>query len=337
MKFIVKKHRTYLSEDEKALIIKLHNEGYTKVRIGKILNRSDSCVGRYLHQCGYKKNNKNRIKLINKDVENIILRYKNGECARKIYLDYKDKVGCEETIINVLKREGVEIRPRGLSTFLNKDYFRIIDTEDKAYYLGLLLADGNVYEHKNKKHYTISISLKLQDKYILDSLCEFINSASKVHVYERKNKKYKTIDKSYMAQYSVQSSAMAYDLIKLGVVPKKSLIAELTDLVPEHLYHHYLRGYFDGNGSVYITKKDNKIHFAFYGNHKILHQIKQKLKECISINDNKITDQKKANVSLMSFSSKKDIINFYNYIYNNANYYLQRKKNIFDEYLKSSK
>ena len=49
---------------------------------------------------------------------------------------------------------------------------------------------------------------------------------------------------------------------------------------------------------------------------------------------NKIVYQKKENVSLISFTDKKDIKNFYNYIYYNDNITcLKRKKKKFDDYL----
>ncbi len=48
---------------------------------------------------------------------------------------------------------------------------------------------------------------------------------------------------------------MFEDLCKHGCVPNKSLILEFPKTVPSDLIHHFIRGYFDGDGSVFITRK----------------------------------------------------------------------------------
>ena len=180
--------------------------------------------------------------------------YSSGITAKQILEKYKDKIKCENTIINIAKRNGIEIRSRGIQTHFDKNYFSNIDNEAKAYFLGLLLADGNVYKYKrNAEQYKIQIELNTEDQYLIEEFRNQIQSTN-VILNEVKNRNDKI---SYMSHFSVDSVKMAYDLINLGVIPRKSGVAELTSLVPDKLYRHYIRGYFDGNGTVSLQKKQH--------------------------------------------------------------------------------
>ena len=98
------------------------------------------------------------------------------------------------------------------------------------------------------------------------------------------------------------------------------------------MYKHLIRGYFDGNGTVYtLNDKYDTLCFGFYGTHKIVKQIQNELIQKIGISNNKITDQKTHNVSFSSYSKHKDINNFYNYIYKNAELFQKRKKEKFEK------
>ena len=120
------------------------------------------------------------------------------------------------------------------------------------------------------------------------------------------------------------------DLSKYGLHERKTFEAELTDLVPKELYTHYIRGIFDGDGTVYIRSKTNQLVFGFYGTHELVSQVKQYLIEQIGIRDNSIYD--KDTVSFVTFTRKQDVINFYNLIYSNSHFYLDRKKEVFEKY-----
>ena len=70
--------------------------------------------------------------------------------------------------------------------------------------------------------------------------------------------------------------------------------------------------------------------FGFYGTHELVSQVKQYLIEQIGIRDNSIYD--KDTVSFVTFTRKQDVINFYNLIYSNSHFYLDRKKEVFEKY-----
>lgn len=58
----------------------------------------------------------------------------------------------------------------------NKNYFEKIDSEDKAYFLGLLYADGCNSTSATQNHASIVLNLQEGDKEILEKFMKYINS-----------------------------------------------------------------------------------------------------------------------------------------------------------------
>lgn len=105
-------------------------------------------------------------------------------------------------------------RNRIFNPELNEDFFSAIDDESKAYFLGLIISDGNVYDPNDSGHQTthggskwVSISLQENDSYILNSFREKIGLTSKV-----------ASDGRGTSYVSVRSNKMAEDLKKYGIV-----------------------------------------------------------------------------------------------------------------------
>ena len=321
------KYNNYISDLEKEQIIKMYEEGYTTVAIGEKLNRNNSSIGRFLKKNNLKrKNYKNGI--LDSEIKDIVTQYKEGKTAKQILEKYKNKIKCEKTIINIVKRSGVDIRPRGKISYFNKNYFEKIDTEGKAYFLGLLLTDGNVHRLKrNTPQYVIQLQLNVNDIDIIEKFKKELDANTKIIIDDRKGKR------NAMCCFRVQSKKLAEDLRKYGVVERKTLVTELTKLVPKELYRHYIRGIFDGDGTVFLRNKNN-LSFGFYGTHTLVSQTKEWLVEEIGVNNNLVHDQKDAMVSFVTFSKRNDIINFYKLMYTDSSFYLKRKKDKFETYFK---
>lgn len=116
----------------------------------------------------------------------------------------------------------------------NQRYFARIDSEEKAYLLGLLATDGNVSGG------TISLALKERDRVLLERFERAIGlrpSAIRPMV-------------KGMLRTAVTSAEMARDLAKHGVVPNKTKTLDWPSSVPGPLLRHYLRGVFDGDGGI---------------------------------------------------------------------------------------
>ena len=125
--------------------------------------------------------------------------------------------------------------------FINDNYFEVIDTEHKAYWLGFLYADGYISETKNN----IELSLKESD---LEHLKLFQKDLESKHELKKKIK-----DNCYISyRLSFNSKKMKQDLIKKGCIPNKSLVLKFPNIeqVPQELIPHFIRGYFDGDGCI---------------------------------------------------------------------------------------
>jgi hypothetical protein len=135
----------------------------------------------------------------------------------------------------------------------NHSFFTKIDTEAKAYFLGLLLADG----HTSYKE--VILYLNLNDKHIIDKFVESLQGNNKVAIRSVKgafkNKAY--ISKS--AVISLRSDKMLKDLKNLGFHSNKTYKIEIPKIKKE-LQKHFWRGVWDGDGYIshYYSKTKYK-------------------------------------------------------------------------------
>lgn len=314
-----------LTQQEKDQIINLYNEGYNTVQTGKIIGRSDCTVGSYLKKCGLKPIGKKRLLSIEEE-QQICELYLNGLTSTEIYEKYfNNKVGCQETIQKVVRDHGIA-RKGGHKNFINHNYFESIDTPEKAYFLGLLLTDGNVHYDRRKENRqpSIQIALKGEDIDILKKFrCE-LEADNKISVY--------TNDGRFECMFIVHSLKMAKDLEKYGIVPCKTFLIDGLPNVPKQYVRDLIRGIFDGDGTVYMLTKEQKLRFGFYGTHNLVESIINYLHQEIDLPLNKITD--KETVSFITFGKMDQIQSFYNYIYYSPDVVcLSRKRNKFEKYL----
>lgn len=130
----------------------------------------------------------------------------------------------------------------------NSDYFENIDTPEKAYWLGFLFADGCV----DKKN-SIKLGLASVDEEHVKKFQKAIGAVNYKIIHSQKSVGDKIY---YQSILTIRDYKMVNDLAKLGCVNNKSLILEFpTEKIPEGLYSHFIRGYFDGDGSLNYTKK----------------------------------------------------------------------------------
>lgn len=248
------------------------------------------------------------------------------------------KYGCSTGAINnVLKRNNVQRRSnkenRRLYT-LNQDFFNKIDTEEKAYWLGFLYADGNIRKHKNQS----IIQLKVEDREVIEKFLKSLNCNMPIG-------EYKNWSGGDIFGVCLTSDKMFGDLSKHGCVPNKSLILKFPTTLPNELVNDFIRGYFDGDGSVYInnkrwikTPKTNPetcyteyIGVGFNGTKELLEGIN---KHFYIGTIHKESRRKSTNTWYMHTTSKEKVKSFYEYLYKDAKIYLNRKKKKFELFYK---
>ena len=195
--------------------------------------------------------------------------------------------------------------------FKNKNILKNIDTEEKAYWLGFLYADGSVGSNENK----IELSLAEQDFHHLEKFKNFINLENKIS-YRPKLKAYR---------YSFKSYDFKQNLINQGCVPKKSLILEFptSQQVPDKYVRHFIRGYFDGDGHFVNTNACFEAGFIGTENFikKCLEVLPETLNKTLTIKD----VHQKNGAKKYAFYSYQDVKLFLDYLYKDSNIYLDRK------------
>lgn len=218
---------------------------------------------------------------------------------------------------------------------VNETFFDNIDTEEKAYWLGMIFADGYVIHRcrKEKYHeYIIGIDLCEPTGQHLEKLrCLITENNIKCYTYIGSNKfRYRLI---------ITSKHMFESLQKYGVIQSKSLTLKFPKNIPNELIHHFIRGYFDGDGSIYTGK--NKIISKSTGKEKTYltnkisicgtFEFLTELHKILKIGGKCIHKEKRreTNTWKLTYSSTKRSKIFYDFIYKNATVYLERKKEKF--------
>lgn len=260
----------------------------------------------------------------NEQLEDIRQSYLDGESTVKIGQRYGIS---HQPIRKALERMGIDRdQKRFVRKYnLNENYFDNIDTPNKAYILGLLYADGSNCMSKS----TISISLQEEDGYLLEKIRNEIQSEKTLEYLDYSNKD--DYGYKYKNQYRLLlfSSHMCKSLNNLGMIPNKSLKLIVPELRHD-LYPHFIRGYFDGDGSLCIRHtKDNKFRSltTITSTDSFCRKIQEIIRESINIPCGNIYEASCQNgvTKVLSISGRRQNQLFYEWLYKDAELYLQRK------------
>lgn len=291
-------------------IIKLYNDGLSVTKIGEQLNLSRQYISRLL-----KKNGIDIVLQPNKiDIkeDEICTLYKSGLSITKIADMYSVSM---KPIKRILKQNNIVITGQdNRKHTCNYDYFETIDNEHKAYWLGFIMADGNV-RIENGKKYVLEIGLKSDDDTHLNKFLNDIGSTDKVTY--KMNGIYKS------CRVMIRSKKLINDLIELGCVERKSLILKFPN-IQEPLKRHFIRGYFDGDGSVYLNKSCNKIGFNLLGTDDFLNNCFQVFNKNIDITITKLYEKKDCKAKFI-LKHRKQAISILEWLYKDNTICLDRK------------
>lgn len=136
---------------------------------------------------------------------------------------------------------------------------------------------------------------------------------------------------------SLSDETIVTDLKKLGCGANKthSLNYPTNDMIPEEFQRHFIRGFFDGDGSIYKRSSDNTYGVSIIGTQQMLKGIQDYLIKHRIINDemkyNK-TISKDKNIVDFKIHKTEYVNNFFEHIYKDAQVYLDRKMKKFQEF-----
>lgn len=213
---------------------------------------------------------------------------------------------------------------------INENYFDVIDSQDKAYILGFLYADG--YNSYDKRAIRLQLTeCDVEILYRISDALDYSRPLTRVPARE-------IYDTGYISkpQYAldINSTHMSKRLAELGVVQNKSLVLKFPDWISSDLVRHFLRGYIDGDGS--IIKQEHSYGVNFLSTKDFCIRAQCIVRDMLDI-DSYIKEARNHNgiTSIWTISKKDDAKKFLDWIYKDANLFLQRKYNIyFDKYVK---
>jgi hypothetical protein len=231
------------------------------------------------------------------------------------------------TVIKILNEFGIEryTKVQIYNPNLDEEYFKIIDNEHKAYWLGFLITDGNIFEDKkSNRQKSISISQSDDREYILQTFLNDLNANTSIGHDGRGT--------SFVA---IRSNKMANDLKQHGVVPQKTLHTFLPN-INNNLLNHLLRGILDGDGNITstITKENKHKHaISFCGTNQLMNDISNVIFQILSIEKPKIYDYKNKHLSEIKYQSIKDCSTIGDWLYKDSTIYINEKREKFINFI----
>lgn len=205
---------------------------------------------------------------------------------------------------------------------LDETFFHEIDTERKAYWLGFIYADGYVSRGKTNQK-CVGIALKSKERPHLEQFRRDIQATYPIGTYTTDSY---GMDVEYV-RILMTSTQMFDDLVSKGVLEHKSLILTFPNatVVPPALLHHFIRGYFDGDGSFARSKKDKEIYTVkILGTKEFLNELSSKMGFPNRTLRKRHKKSHKNNWTL-EIGGRKQVVAVGDYMYRDATMFMKRK------------
>jgi len=277
------------------------------------------------------------VQLTTKQEKELIALYQTGSKTKDLCLKYGWSVNNRRGPLDILKKNNILIRMDNKTHAkrynIDDNYFKCIDSKDKAYFLGLIYADGSMHYKKAE----MKLPLQESDKHILDTFSKYIKSNKPLRFKKAKQDRW-----ANMYSFIIENRKICADLNNLNVLPKKEDFLNLPneDIVPKKYLSHFVRGFFDGDGSVYILKKDNYPGFAFAGTKEMIYALNELLFDTLQLkkrNVYKRFKERKTNSGYqVSWTGTKSCKIFYEWLYKDCDdLFICRKKEKFEKIVNS--
>lgn len=257
--------------------------------------------------------------------EALIACYSAGESSRALAAEFGVS---QRSVFRVLHHYGVPTRSRAEANrkyACDGTFFRTINTEEKAYWLGFLAADGYV----DTKHATLVVALARRDREHLRRLLRSLKSTHPVKDYEYEHA---------ISIVSIRLPELAQGLVENGVIPRKTFTLDWPGFLSRDLLRHYLRGYSDGDGcfntglSSYVRKGDggraSKTRWVVVGNETFLLAAQNFVAQQTGVQRLPLRPAHdcKPGIAEMSYGGSKQVARLAHMLYDDATVYLPRKR-----------
>lgn len=257
------------------------------------------------------------------------MKVKNKERDLEIYGMILEKVPYEEICKKYnLKRSSIyrvlrkfrKSKPRPTYS-VNNNYFKEIDTPEKAYWLGWLASDGTINNETN----IISICLQERDSEILKKLLSYIESSHPLKFHAKQSERHQN-----KIGFYISSKKLREQLVNFGIVPNKTLITCVPN-IEKSLLKYFIRGYFDGDGCISFSEKRKTLLFSISSASKtVQEQMKQIIFEEIGINVNIFFSEKRKDHYLNAYKLQKqgsvDVLKLFEWLYTGQEHLSLKRK-----------
>ncbi len=250
------------------------------------------------------------------------------EFVRRNYIDMTTK-DIAKTLLRTPSAVQLRAERMGLKKYpyhCEYNYFDKIDTEEKAYWLGFMTADGWISKNNETGSCAIGIELQYGDIQHLRKFNKSIKGNYQITERWRKCSLSKHDKNHHMCTIRIFSSIMYNSLVNLGFTNNKSFDCCIP-VMNVNLLKHYVRGYFDGNGCLCYTKNNFAVCISTASENLIndLTNIFEKNGFHPVVRKN-ITE---FNTTIYDFrlNYKQEKLDFLNWIYGDATIFLDRKYN----------
>lgn len=215
---------------------------------------------------------------------------------------------------------------------LQNDFFKVIDSELKAYLLGFIVADGSINirtrYRKDKEQfpwteYSLSFSLHNRDTYIFELFRDNVNSTMKMG----RSGEY--------IRFQLYGKEFVEEIVKFGYLPNKTYSEMNLPNISKEFLKDFIRGYFDGDGTCTANIVNEKgyrrvkaVFHIFSKKKNILLEIQSYLRSISIIVQ--LYYMKSKDGYLLKTCKRSTIKQLYDLFYDNTIYYFKRKKITFE-------
>lgn len=255
------------------------------------------------------------------------------------------EVGCtKQAVFKELRAHGIETRSHSqawraaaekehtmnAANPINEDFFSDWSPA-AAYVLGVIHTDGNLHLSKapdGSERCSGRVTISQKEPELLIKVAALMGHSGKMTFQPRREYRGQVAGEIYTLGFS--SDRMLADLMRLGLRPRKSLSLQFPDMPEEHR-RHFIRGCWDGDGSVYIDKQSQWINASFIsGSLNLVEGISEVLKNA-GLPERKIYVRKAKNPCYYIRVTGTQVPKLYHYLYDDVpeSQYLDRKHKLF--------
>ncbi|NCD07371.1 MAG: hypothetical protein EOL97_14760 [Spirochaetia bacterium] len=220
----------------------------------------------------------------------------------------KDLIPSRSYSAIIKKANKINLKMRRGNLILNSKFFENLN-EKSATIAGFIAADGYV----NFADHYVEITLKKDDKSYLQKILNLMECNGKIYVSGNR------------ARIKIVNQKLVDDLLLLNITQAKSKTLKFPLNLESKLSSHFIRGYFDGDGSIIISMK----RISILGTLDFLSTVSMIIAEQCSIKRNK--PSVKENIYDLRYHGKTALV-VLNWLYKDSVLSLDRKEYLYNRF-----